>query len=180
MASDFEVQKSLRKHPPPHDVRNAPDQAENWLQLLFSISVLKTNIHFPFNQNITRICIPSSRVITNPETGEIKIKQWSRCWPSVTPSAPAFHYTPTPPPPHTGSLRQAPRLPATLTKSSSVNGKRWPVTQTHLNDKSCEGGGEKKHLFWLILCYKTMEKGVADCFTQKGANIFVHLEENPS
>lgn len=93
---------------PPHDVRNATDQAENWLQLLslllFSVSVLKTNIHFPFNENITPICIPSSCVITNADTSQIKIKQWSRCWPSVTPAAAAaaaaaFHYTPTPPPP---------------------------------------------------------------------------------
>lgn len=146
--------------------------------LLFSISVLKTNIHLPFNQNITRICIPSSRVITNPETGEIKIKQWSRCWPSVTPLAPAFHYTPTPPPPpHTGSLRQAPRLPATLTKSSSVNGKRWPVTQTQLSDKSCGGGNIYSDLSCVT---KQWKKGVVDCFTQKGANLYVHLEENPS
>lgn len=66
MTSDFQVQKSLWKHPPPppHDVRNATDQAENWLQLLswllFFVSVLKTNINFPFNKNLTQICIPSS------------------------------------------------------------------------------------------------------------------------
>lgn len=103
------------KTPPPHDVRNATDQAENWLQLLslllFSVSVLKTNIHFPFNENITPICIPSSCVITNADTSQIKIKQWSRCWPSVTPAAAAaaaaFHYTPTPPPPPPHKLTQA-------------------------------------------------------------------------
>lgn len=43
--------------------------------------------------------------------------------------------------------------------------------------RAVRGGG---HLFRLILCYKTMEKGVVDCFTQKGADLFVHLEENPS
>lgn len=56
---------------PPHDVRNASDEAKNWLQLLsvllFSVSVLKTNTNFPFNGNKTHISIASSHVISNPE-----------------------------------------------------------------------------------------------------------------
>lgn len=171
------LQTSKSKSP----FENAPPWCEecyesSWKLIAAAIfaAVLKTNINSPFNENITWICIPSSRVISNPEMSEIKVKQWSRCWPSVTPAAHQLSITHQPlhrrhhhrTQAHPGSRHD---LPATLTKSSSVH--REQQTMARHNSVIRAVGGE--NIYSDLSCVSDTRQWQRCCwlFRTKGANL---------
>lgn len=136
MASNFWVWKSLWKHSL-FDVKNATDQAGNWLQLLSSvlISVIKWRINTDFILN----------EMWTPPPKKCSLLLWSH-WSRDRPESSSdgdgdpgcIEYTKNQLPPPSTHTHSATRPPVTLTRSSSVNDERWPVTQTQLRDKSWE------------------------------------------